>query len=244
MASGLFTTPIDFGAGAFNGDARHLQIGVRCPAGVGSFTSLTTRQELTAAPYALYATNAGSAATLTGVLPTANGGTGLSSSGVAGRYLRSNGSIWTSSAIQVGDLPAGSAYYIQNSTLQQASANFNISGSGTLGGALNLPNTTSSSVGVINLGTNRFLHNKGFQNTFLGSFAGNLATTGTGNTAVGYTTLTYNTEGNSNAALGANALSSNTSGSNNTALGYAALNANDTGSENTGECAHRQHHGL
>jgi len=53
VADGLFTTTINFGAGAFNGDARWLEIAVRRPAGSGSYVTLTPRQPMTAAPYAL-----------------------------------------------------------------------------------------------------------------------------------------------------------------------------------------------
>jgi hypothetical protein len=54
VSNGLFTiSNLDFGAGAFNGEARWLQIGVRCPAGSGSYTALTPRQALTPTPYAL-----------------------------------------------------------------------------------------------------------------------------------------------------------------------------------------------
>jgi hypothetical protein len=59
VSSGLFTVTLDFGASAFTGSARWLQIGVRCPAGTGSYTTLTSRQELTPAPYALYSSNSG-----------------------------------------------------------------------------------------------------------------------------------------------------------------------------------------
>src|SRR4051794_15958972 len=52
VTDGLFTTPLDFGAGAFNGAARWLDIATR-PAGNGSYTALTPRQPLSAAPYAL-----------------------------------------------------------------------------------------------------------------------------------------------------------------------------------------------
>ncbi|MBI5564832.1 MAG: hypothetical protein HY870_08055 [Chloroflexi bacterium] len=52
VATGLFTVQLDFGE-AFNGEARWLQIAVRCPAGGGSYTTLTPRQTLTPAPYAL-----------------------------------------------------------------------------------------------------------------------------------------------------------------------------------------------
>ena len=55
MADGLFTVTLDFGAGAFNGEARWLEIDVRSPAGSGAFTTLSPRQILSATPYALYA---------------------------------------------------------------------------------------------------------------------------------------------------------------------------------------------
>ncbi len=52
--NGLFTVQIDFGDGVFQGDARWLQVAVRCPTGSGSYNVLSPRQPLTAAPYALY----------------------------------------------------------------------------------------------------------------------------------------------------------------------------------------------
>lgn len=52
--NGLFTIPaLSFGADRFDGDARWLQIAVRCPAGSGSYTPLSPRQKLNPAPYAL-----------------------------------------------------------------------------------------------------------------------------------------------------------------------------------------------
>ncbi len=53
VTNGLFTEQLDFGADAFNGNARWLRIAVRCPAGAGVFTPLTPRQPLTPAPIAL-----------------------------------------------------------------------------------------------------------------------------------------------------------------------------------------------
>ncbi|MBC7261593.1 MAG: hypothetical protein H5T63_06235, partial [Chloroflexi bacterium] len=54
VSNGYFTIPdLDFGAGAFQGDARWLAVSVRCPAGSGSYTTLSPRQALTAVPYAL-----------------------------------------------------------------------------------------------------------------------------------------------------------------------------------------------
>jgi hypothetical protein len=77
VAGGVFTVQLNetnqFGAGAFDGSQRWLEVSVKCP-GDSSPTTLG-RQELTAAPYASYALTAGN---LTGVLPVANGGTGSS----------------------------------------------------------------------------------------------------------------------------------------------------------------------
>ncbi|MGB9724286.1 MAG: hypothetical protein ACPL7G_10375 [Chloroflexia bacterium] len=54
VSAGYFTIPdLDFGSSAFTGDARWLQIAIRCPAGSGMYTNLSPRQALTAAPYAL-----------------------------------------------------------------------------------------------------------------------------------------------------------------------------------------------
>lgn len=63
VTDGLFTVALndsnEFGPGAFAGDARWLEIAVRPGASSGAYTTLTPRQPLTAAPYALYALNGG-----------------------------------------------------------------------------------------------------------------------------------------------------------------------------------------
>jgi hypothetical protein len=65
VQGGLFTVWLDFGAAAFAGDARWLEIAVRSPAGSGSYTTLSPRHELTPTPYALFA-QTGSATALQG----------------------------------------------------------------------------------------------------------------------------------------------------------------------------------
>lgn len=53
IVEGQFTVTLNFGAAAFDGNQRFLEIAVRSPAGGGAFTTLTPRQALTAVPYAL-----------------------------------------------------------------------------------------------------------------------------------------------------------------------------------------------
>jgi hypothetical protein len=57
IVDGLFTVPLDFGASAFPGEARWLDIAVKCPDDP-LFVAFPDRQALTAAPYALYAKSA------------------------------------------------------------------------------------------------------------------------------------------------------------------------------------------
>ncbi len=52
ISDGVFTVELDFGAGAFQGDERWLQIDIGCPAG-GGLVMLSPRQLLTATPYAI-----------------------------------------------------------------------------------------------------------------------------------------------------------------------------------------------
>lgn len=84
VTNGLFTTVLnsggEFGASAFDGTARWLAMAVRCPNGIGSYTALTSRQALTPAPYALYATNSSTAANAT----TATNFSGVLSGDVTG----------------------------------------------------------------------------------------------------------------------------------------------------------------
>ena len=97
-----------------------------------------------------------------------------------------------------------------------------------------LPNTTSLNDGVIYKGGNRFLHNWGTNNTFLGVNSGNFTMGGPGssNVAVGFETMLNNTTGSNNVALGYQSMFANTTGSDNSAVGLWSLRFNTTGNIN------------
>jgi len=71
VSNGLFTVNLDFGATAFGGSARFLQIEVR-PAGAGAYTLLTPRQEMKPQPHALFAATAANAANATNAAHATN----------------------------------------------------------------------------------------------------------------------------------------------------------------------------
>ena len=62
VSNGLFTVAVDFGAGAFTGQACWLQIAVETNGGE-SFTTLYPSNPVLPTPYSIYAANAGNAAT-------------------------------------------------------------------------------------------------------------------------------------------------------------------------------------
>jgi hypothetical protein len=55
VSSGLFSVELDFGSAFDTGTATWLEIGVRAGTSTGSYTNLSPRQAVNAAPYALYA---------------------------------------------------------------------------------------------------------------------------------------------------------------------------------------------
>jgi hypothetical protein len=114
-------------------------------------------------------------------------------------------------------------------TLSQSTGQVNIIKS------LRLENTSGLGTGAIYFGPNRFIHNYGIQNTFLGTNAGNFTLVAllSGNTGIGYSSLLSLTTGDASTALGCNSLRNNTSGNNNTAIGYSSLIFNTSGSNNT-----------
>src|SRR5437667_3651877 len=183
VSGGVFTVTLDFGANAFPGANRFLEISARL-SGASAFTLLTPRQSITSTPYAVRSGNASLADTATNASQL--GGVGAS------QYVQTSDSRLSDSRAP----SAGSSNYIQN-TANPQSATFNISGNGTVGGILsaNAVNaSTTLSANVVNATTqynvgnvrvlSAVMSNLG-ASLFVGFNAGKSNTTGSSNTFFG-----------------------------------------------------------
>src|SRR5207249_536203 len=238
------TVSLDFGANAFTGAGRFLEISAR-PTG-GSFTLLTPRQQVTSTPYAIRSANASSADTATNATNATNATTATNATQLGGiaasQYVQTNDSRLSDARTPT----PGSSNYIQNNPASQQAGNFNISGNGTAAGTLagNVVNATTrydlngarilSNPGGENLfaGVAAGAANTGVRNAFFGNQAGLLNTSGFQNTFVGASAGLSNTNGNSNSFFGT-AAGQGTSGSLNAFFGSLAGPANTTGTQNT-----------
>ncbi len=115
MSQGLFTVQLDFGVNLFNGAARWLEIAVRCPAGSGDYATLTPRQPLTPAPYALFSTS-------TGAL---QGRTISTTTPISGQVLKWDGNVWSPADDAIGTPGSGD--------ISAVNAGYGLSGGGTSG---------------------------------------------------------------------------------------------------------------
>jgi hypothetical protein len=216
VTSGVFTVRLDYGAAAFPGGDRFLEISVRPASSADPYTTLSPRQQITSEPYALRTAFAGSADIATNAQQL--GGN------PASVYVQTTDSRLTDARAPT----AGSSNYIQNSTATQAGSNFNISGDGTAGGTLS--GNIVDAATQYSIGGNRVLSVQGTANTFLGLGAG-FNNTASGNAFFGSQAGLANTTGNGNAFFGANAGHNNTA-SGNAFFGSAAGQANTTGNSN------------
>lgn len=89
VTNGLFTAALDFGAGAFPGATRYLQIQVRM--GAAPFQTLTARQPITSTPYAVTAQQ------LSGTLPTSQ---------LTGTYTGNGGGLMNVNATTLNGIPS------------------------------------------------------------------------------------------------------------------------------------------
>lgn len=118
VSNGVFNTNLDFGTSAFDGQDRYLQIAVRCPAGSGSYTTLSPRQSITPSPYTQYAQRApwsGLAGIPTKLTALGN----LSCS--TNQIPKWNGTTWTCSADNSG---AGGSFWSLTGNAGTTTGNF------------------------------------------------------------------------------------------------------------------------
>lgn len=214
VSQGVFTVKLDFGAAAFPGADRYLEIRVKKPSDT-TYTTLAPRQQVTSAPYAITAANSNK---LGGV---------DASQFVTGQVVRTvnglNGDVTFAAGSNVTITPSGdtltiastgggaSGSYIQNQTTQQTGANFNIDGTGkanifdattqyNIGGnrVLSSPSGTSSLFAGFNAGGT----NTGAFNSFFGTNAGANNSTAGGNSFFGNQAGFTNTTGQANTFVG------------------------------------------
>lgn len=105
----------------------------------------------------------------------------------------------------------------------------------TLGGILQMPDTTSATVGVIQFGGARFLHDQNAtSNVFLGHNAYNFTGTGTTSVCVGESCMLTAVSGSGNTCVGRFCMGGALSGTSNTAMGANVMGAVTNGGANVG----------
>ena len=236
VIDGAFSVSLDFGAGAFPGSARFLEIAVRKPG--GNFTTLNPRQPILSTPYSiksLSATNADNAAKLGGVDSSlfvqkdANGNVNIA------------GNFSVAGTFSVNTVNAELQYNLGGNRILSAN---NLS--------LSLGNNTGNQVAggfSTIIGQSAGSNNVGLSNTFMGTLAGTANTSGGSNSFFGAASGASNLVGNGNSFFGhiAGAKSTvsnnsffgafsgqeNTTGFDNAFFGQGAGQANTTGFQNS-----------
>src|SRR2546426_471216 len=150
VSNGVFTVSLDFGANAFNGANRFLEISAR-PSGGGTFTLLSPRQQITSTPYAVRSLNASSADS-------------VPASGVpagSGNYIQNSAGQQASSNFNISG--NGTAGGTLSGNVVNATTQYNLNGSRIL-----------SNAGTANLfaGVGAGSNNSGDNNSFFGLSAG------------------------------------------------------------------------
>ncbi len=204
VTNGQFTVALDFGASAFNGEARWLAITV-------GGTALSPRHAVTAAPYALFAPTAGTAASATSATTATNftgslagdvtgpqGATvvgqvgGQPAASVASGVVAANGATATSTANTLvrrdasGNFAAGTiTANLTGNVTGTASGNWSRTGdSATAGDFLGTTNNTALELRVNNARALR-LEPNGMSPNVIGGFSGNSVTAGVAGATIG-----------------------------------------------------------
>ncbi len=159
----------------------------------------------------------------------------------AGNSFTGNGAGLTNvNAATLGG--SSSSGFIQNTSSQQASSNFNIDGNGTAAGIMT-GTTAVNTDGNYQIGGVPVLRSDQSHGNF---FAGDTGSGGILNLFVGSKAGSSNTSGNADVMLGTIAGTNNTTGTHNVFVGNDAGSANTNGNENTyvGNAAGSQNNGI
>ncbi|MBI3850308.1 MAG: tail fiber domain-containing protein [Verrucomicrobia bacterium] len=121
VTNGLFTMPVDFGAAAFNGADRYVQIELRTT--IGPFTLLSPRQKISAAPYAVLAGNVAAGGIASGTYSSA-----VTFSNFAnvfnGTFTGNGGGLSNLNATSLGGLSASNFWKLGGNAGTTAGVNF------------------------------------------------------------------------------------------------------------------------
>jgi Chaperone of endosialidase len=226
VANGLFRVLIDFGFGAFTGQSTWMEVEVATN-GASSFTTVSPRQQLTPAPYAIFAETSGSLnLPSTAVSPAI-----IYSGSNLLFYADQDANVF--SGQYAGNLAISGAYNTGNgyaALYSITSGDYN-----TASGYKALRSNTNGNFNTANGALALFSNTSGAENTAIGSGALENNTGGGANTANGFDALDNNTIGSFNTANGGFALFTNLDDSYNTADGFDALYSLMSGDFNTAD---------
>ena len=107
LTDGRITATLDFGNNAFDGADRYIQVQVRCPAGSGSYTTLTPRQPVMPAPYALKSLGNTMSWADSANRTTTNDRVGIGGSANQQLHVQGSGGSPAMVAIDANDAPSG-----------------------------------------------------------------------------------------------------------------------------------------
>lgn len=205
--NGVFNVSLDFGAGAFPGPNRYLEIAVR-PTGSGAFTTLSPRQPILSAPYAIKSLNA------------ANADNSVSLGGLAAsRFVQQDagGNVSVGGNLTVNGTATNS--------IVNAATQFNLGGQRVMGNAGTDNFYVGSEAGAS--------LTSGVQNSFFGIRAGASNPTGSLNSFFGFEAGFKNNTGGANSFFGTLAGRNNTTGDQNSFFGRSAGLSNSQGADNS-----------
>ena len=212
VSNGVFTVSLDFGANAFTGASRFLEISAR-PTGGGSFTLLSPRQQITSTPYAVRSLIASSADSVPASGVTAG----------SANYIQNTVSAQAASNFNISG--NGTAGGTLTGAVVNATTQYNLNGTRILASTVTGNTFVGSNAGTANT--------SGFSNSFFGGSAGAANMTGNDNAFFGRDAGVANTTGGTNAFFGSRVATNNSSGIDNAFFGYHAALFNSTGSANS-----------